>query len=364
MWFLDFDSIGSFDFDKESNTLQIQRAPITIGGTELVRYGGFPEKHPFSKAFSSSLDYFTALADLHVKQLKDQLNSVNDSRDCRQKYTSRHLFKSIVPFFTSKSDNNGPFKLFCDDLTPGNILVDPSTLKITAVIDWEFTYAAPAQFAASPPAWLLVKNIEDCVEDAGLEKFLENYKPKFELFIRALEAAEAERYSSNDPYNSDAGKKLSTRMRQSLEDRTVWFNIALRNGWGVDPLYWDLLDDYVYGEASITERVARATGEVDFHRDRESFVRSKIEDVKRYNAEVEIEERIEYEEPKKGEKPGYWMKSVGKDAGTQTPTACPSLLWRRIVQAYAWPGTGFTVKLAVSTAIVAMGIALLGTFSR
>jgi hypothetical protein len=36
------------------------------------------------------------------------------------------------------------------------MLVDAETLKITAVLDLEFTNAMPAQFAYDPPWWLLL----------------------------------------------------------------------------------------------------------------------------------------------------------------------------------------------------------------
>ena len=357
LWSLDFNSIGCFDFNKEGNTLEIKRPPFTIGGMELVKFGGFPETRLFSNTFSSSLDYFTALADNHFKHLEDQLNSVDNSRDCRQKYACRYLFKSIVTLFTKKEDNNGPFKLFCEDLSPANILVDPKTLKITGVIDWEFSYIAPAQFAAAPPEWLMLKNMDHIVEDEGLENTLRSYMPKFELFLRALEMAEEERYPSSDRYHTtDADKKLSIRMRQSLEDKTVWFNLALRNGWVLDSLYWLILDGHIYGKAPIMERVARTTGDGDMHRNRESFVRSKIEDLKEYNKAMDIIGRVEYEEPADDETPGHWKKPASKDTGTQVGVEVFDPFLRR-AQAFAALRASFAVMF--SMAIIATGIALI-----
>ncbi|KAK2734148.1 hypothetical protein FQN57_001863 [Myotisia sp. PD_48] len=189
-----------------------------------------PDYASASNVYSSSVDYFANLAKLHFLHLKEQLNSVDDSRDCLEKYTCRHLLRSIIPIFASTGDGTGPFKLFCDDFGPGNILVDPGTLKITGVIDWEFTYAAPAQFSSSPPEWLVINNIAHWC--------LEAYGPIFDLFIRVLEEKESEAESkrshggtkdaicsTNDSCGGD--EKLSKRMRQSLEDRTVWFNLAM-----------------------------------------------------------------------------------------------------------------------------------------
>jgi hypothetical protein len=30
-------------------------------------------------------------------------------------------------------------------------------LKLAGVVDWEFTYAAPAEFSYAPPWWLLIE---------------------------------------------------------------------------------------------------------------------------------------------------------------------------------------------------------------
>lgn len=156
LWSLDFNKIGSLDFDGNSSSWEVTRRPLTISMNEFVRCGGLPPDCFESGTFSSTLDYFFHLSTLQLLHLHKQRNAIDDSRDCREKYTSRRLLKSIIPLFTS-SDINGPFKLFCDDFGPGNILVDPSTPKITGVIDWEFCYAAPAQFLAAPPSWLLLK---------------------------------------------------------------------------------------------------------------------------------------------------------------------------------------------------------------
>ncbi|KMP05810.1 hypothetical protein CIHG_10238 [Coccidioides immitis H538.4] len=212
---------------------------------ELLRFGGLAERLvlPKRETYSSSFDYSMELAELHVTHLREQLNIAYDSRAARDRYTCRHLFKSIVPFFTAVDEINGPFKIFCDGLGPGNMLVDPSTLRVTAVIDWEFSYTAPA-----PPKWLLKKRIAHWVEDEGLEATLESYVPRFNLFLQALEEQEAERYAGIE---SISGRnRLSMRMRQSLQGRTVWFNSAIRNGWSLDALVWGVLDNHIYGKVA------------------------------------------------------------------------------------------------------------------
>lgn len=63
-----------------------------------------------------------------------------DEADCRRKYVARCLFRKLSCDI-SKKYCNGPFRLYCDDLRPDNVLVDASSLAVTGVVDWEFTYA-------------------------------------------------------------------------------------------------------------------------------------------------------------------------------------------------------------------------------
>ncbi|KAJ5096402.1 hypothetical protein NUU61_005758 [Penicillium alfredii] len=60
---------------------------------------------------------------------------------------------------TNPSLENGPFKIWCDDFRPVNILLN-SDSEIVGVIDWEFTYAAPVEFSHAPPWWLLIEKPE------------------------------------------------------------------------------------------------------------------------------------------------------------------------------------------------------------
>lgn len=117
--------------------------------------------------------------------LERQRNSVFGAEDCREKYTCRHLMKAIALNFIR--NNNGPFKLFCDKLHPGNVLVDETTLQITGVIDWECCYAAPPRFSESVPWWLILQRPEDYIND---KSYLPRYLGKADLFLRILQHRE------------------------------------------------------------------------------------------------------------------------------------------------------------------------------
>lgn len=71
-------------------------------------------------------------------------------------------------------NQHGPFKLWCDDLRPASVLVDADH-RIVGVVNWEFTYAAPAEFTYSPPWWLLLIMPEEW--PAGLGDWVAHYEP-------------------------------------------------------------------------------------------------------------------------------------------------------------------------------------------
>ncbi|KAJ5096308.1 phosphotransferase enzyme family protein [Penicillium alfredii] len=97
--------------------------------------------------------------------------------------------KAAALNFIDRTDNYGPFKLFCDDLCPGNVLVNDS-LQVTGVVDWEFCYAAPAQFAGSIPWWLLLDRPHTIIDKKGAGDFLAEFLPKAEVFLQALQQRE------------------------------------------------------------------------------------------------------------------------------------------------------------------------------
>jgi aminoglycoside phosphotransferase (APT) family kinase protein len=71
-----------------------------------------------------------------------------------KKYIARCLFRKLSREI-AKEHYNGPFRLYCDDLLPSNVLIDLSRLVINGVVDWEFAYAAPVEFTYAAPWWLL-----------------------------------------------------------------------------------------------------------------------------------------------------------------------------------------------------------------
>jgi hypothetical protein len=145
---LTFDSTGSIT-SNEDGTWTAKERPLTLNMKESVRCGNLSPDEFLSKTYSTVKEFFEELSNEHLQRSRIQCNIVNSSDDCKKSYNTRHLFQQIS-CSSSLLQNHGPFTLFCDDFGPGNVLVD-SSLNITAVLDLEFSYAAPFQFTYSPP---------------------------------------------------------------------------------------------------------------------------------------------------------------------------------------------------------------------
>jgi hypothetical protein len=241
----DFPQIGSLTRINSTRTC-IDSRPLTLKMNEIQCHGGvgvggklaFPSSYQsqyapltfsnighVSRTFSSATEYFHHIAEQDLQHLHEQPNDIDDVDDARRKYLHCSIFKAIIPHFVSPKHDHGPFKLNCDDLRFGNILVNNAKdLKIVAILDWEWTYAAPYQMLCSPPRWLLIKKpIDWVVRDPPLESYFSQYKSYFEKFVKILEEEERKRLK-DAPMTSSADEKMSSLMRQSMDDGKFWFH--------------------------------------------------------------------------------------------------------------------------------------------
>lgn len=243
--------------------------------------------------FETAIDYMLDLSQQNMRQLYEQRNCVDDAEDAREKFACRHLFQSMTPHFVSREFNRGPFKLFCDDFRPGNILVDDNLL-ITAALDWEWSYAAPYQFLYSPPRWLLLKSPMNWAGNGedGLD-LLDYYMPQFERFLRALEEEEEKRMRERGDalylLKQGSSQRMSCLMRQSMIDGTFWFNEAARESFSLDRMWWGRLDELCFGprENGVQGRVENFS-RAGIHKNLDAFVSSKMEQMRQYNLELGV----------------------------------------------------------------------------
>ncbi|KAL1863848.1 hypothetical protein VTK73DRAFT_6348 [Phialemonium thermophilum] len=245
----DLEAIGSLDFLDGDVTRDpvVCRRPLSLNLSQLVNFARVPdfELPSRSQTYKSSSEYYRVLADMHLRQLSFQRNqAISSADDCRRKYVARQLFRYAASRnrLADPRFDRGPFKLWCDDLRPANILVGRNN-SIAAVIDWEFAYAAPAEFAFSPPWWLLLKAPDDW--EAGLDDWVDKYEPRFRHFLSVLERRERELIEQG---RMDTPHRLSGCMRESWESGHFWVAYAAQRSWAFDAIYWKFLDERLFGK--------------------------------------------------------------------------------------------------------------------
>ncbi|KAH8879479.1 hypothetical protein GQ53DRAFT_854515 [Thozetella sp. PMI_491] len=295
---LEFSRIGSLVpvGDRHDEASSVAARPLTQNMNDMRYVANIPPAvlPPEWKTFTTANDWYIALADMHFAQLLFQRNDfVQSLDDGRTKYIARLLFRRLAKegklstfgfqedTWSAQARNSrgmthkapdalapapsgqGPFRLWCDDLRAGNILFDENK-RLAAIIDWEFTYAAPAQFILDPPWWLLLAEPEKWPE--GILSWASEYEQRLPVWIQAMEAAEEEQQAQRlagtlksmklsqlaDQKGAAVGAKepvrLSVQMRQSWEQGRFWLNYAARKSWVFDAIYWRFLDKRFFGE--------------------------------------------------------------------------------------------------------------------
>jgi aminoglycoside phosphotransferase (APT) family kinase protein len=268
---LDFPRIGAISKDHVSNTWSVTGRPLTYNMNELATCTGYPVDRFPTTPFDRASDYFRSVASEHLIHLRTQRNLADDAEDAQKRFIARHRFAQLIPKYCI--DDAGPFKVFCDDMQPSNMLVDPDTLCITAVLDFEFTNTMPAQFAYDPPWWLLLLGPDMWLERYSMKEFLARYVPKMEQFLQALERAEAKSASTG---GRPGELRLSARMRDSWNTKRFWFNYAARKSLDIDAVYWNALHE----DGASVELLDEET-----RTEMELFTQMKMKQLKAYNEE-------------------------------------------------------------------------------
>ncbi|RAL01437.1 phosphotransferase family protein [Aspergillus ibericus CBS 121593] len=224
---------------------EIGARPLSVHWEELVRSAVLPVAELPTNTFATSSSYLNALADLHIRHLVHQPNGAISSKDdCRQKFLARLLFRKLAREDRLLPPSNAGFRLWCDDIKPGNILLDDDE-NITGVIDWEFSYAAPAEFTYVPPWWLVLGKPHRWQE--GLDDWTRSYEKHLERFLQVLQECEDEWIRLS---RLDEGQRLSTRMKDSWETGKFWVVYAATHSFGFDLIFRERLDKIFFGPES------------------------------------------------------------------------------------------------------------------
>lgn len=268
-----FSRIGSLL--EVDGSFQVAGRPLTFNMGSMTKLASIPAAifPARDTTFATADEWYAELAKMHLAQLVFQHNDlVSDEDDCRNKYVSRQLFLRLArqghlstfgfaqddwsasaraatrPRFQAPDGSNS-FRLWCDDFRPSNALMDPAEEdNLAAVIDWELTYAAPAQFVLDPPWWLLFETPE-MWKPGGVDEWRKAYEPQLEIWLKAMEDQE-------DGAEFLDGLPLSAYMRDSWDTGRFWLNYAARKSWAFDAVFWTFLDERFFGprDSGVSDR--------------------------------------------------------------------------------------------------------------
>ncbi|KAH7414019.1 phosphotransferase enzyme family protein [Phaeosphaeria sp. MPI-PUGE-AT-0046c] len=246
-----FSSIGAISKDAETGSWAVKRRPLTYSMNELATSTFYPvDKFP-SNPFNTASDYFQSLTQAHVTHLRTQRNFCSSPKAAEELYISRHLFAQLVSKYTV------------------NDRVDPENLRITAVLDLEFTNAMPEQYASEPPWWLLLVGPEAYLfRGRTIEEFKAAYEPRLEQFVGAMRRVEEAKGLTIDKTS------LSSLMLESWRTSRFWFNFAARKSLDVDVIFDNCLNEDGRGLESLDE---------DLQAGLDRFVEMKIKQLKAYD---------------------------------------------------------------------------------
>ncbi|KAI9745902.1 MAG: hypothetical protein M1818_000583 [Claussenomyces sp. TS43310] len=146
---LTFSRIGAISKDNATNTWSVTARPLTYNMNELATVAGYPNDRFPTAPFDFASDYLRSVANEHLTHLWTQRNPADDPETAQERFIARHRSAQLIPKYCI--EEAGPFIPFRDDMRPSNMLVNPETLRITAVLDFEFTNTMPAQFAYDAP---------------------------------------------------------------------------------------------------------------------------------------------------------------------------------------------------------------------
>ncbi|KAJ9133890.1 Protein kinase-like domain [Pleurostoma richardsiae] len=262
---LTFPRIGAL-VKMDGGSYDIAGRPITHNMTDMVRLANIPctVLPQEGKTYGTADEWYVALAEMHLAQLVFQRNDlVSSEDDCRNKYVARQIFRRLakqgrLSTFGFAEDNwsaqssriepstlspapagSNLFSLWGDDWRAGNWLVNESD-HITAMLDWEFTYAAPTQFILDPPWWLLLDLAETW--SSGIDNWKKVYEVRLKTWLSAMKRAESVEELGSLP------APLSTYMQQSWETGRFWLSYGARKSWAFDAVYWKFLDERFFGD--------------------------------------------------------------------------------------------------------------------
>lgn len=134
---LSLPQIGSLD-QIDDFPWQVTSRPLSRPMNDLIRLGSLPQlKLPREtlETFHGTSSYLKALTEPHLAHLIHQRNNaIRSAEDRRRNIVARYLFRKLARerkwTKTWASFENGPFKIWRDDLRPTNFLMDENLASL------------------------------------------------------------------------------------------------------------------------------------------------------------------------------------------------------------------------------------------
>lgn len=159
----------------------------------------------------------------------DKIGVVSDSADGR--------WEDCAPYLNAS--DTGPFRLFNRDMHCRNMIVDPETGRLAAIIDLEGTAALPAAFAHDPPLYLLMANLDGLLSKGHLKLWQDKYTPILDVFLAIMQHLEAQQPPPPPPEaGTDGEAPLSAKMRASWESKQWLLHYAMHDIEVADLIFW------------------------------------------------------------------------------------------------------------------------------
>lgn len=151
---------------------------------------------------------------------------------------ARHGFThpACAPYLAAS--DTGPFRLFNHDMQPRNMLVDPDTGRLVALLDLEGTNALPAVFAQDPPLYLCTYSLFKVIAVGKLDQWKANCDPTMDMFLGILQRLEGEQHQEEEQHQEVEKTPLSTLMRASWESKQWLLHFAMHDLNMADSIFW------------------------------------------------------------------------------------------------------------------------------
>ena len=265
----EFSRMGSLSLER----LDVAGRPFSVeaNGQEME---GLQASYIWGPAttYSSAQAYCDSVIHLAVNGFVRARYAVYDRGDAEEMLYYLNGFRDFVSNWLDPGLDAGPFVLAHGDFRPANLLVDPESLDLVAVLDWEWSGVVPLQMFA-PPTWLTWRELGGLCNNRRYDA----YVGQLEVFVDHV----ARRESATAP--ADASSSLSAKWRLAGRHGSVLIAAALNNPTDISTVYAFVDGRFCKHAESLATRITA------FLRDdtsRQALVAKKVREMRLYKIEL------------------------------------------------------------------------------